>query len=258
MLKIFSNIKENLSLQKKIELEAKESERKYLESHYTSKIEDIRKTHAIASQKSQETYEGLLRTQEKTLKDQHRLNLEDNNDLHKKEVQELNQNIVELKKEIQDNKILYEKEQKSREEFFEKEKTDIKLKYEEELSKIKEIFVQEVRDLRTRLDEATSKLKDAQRGYFIYLKYAVLSFHYIKELRAESEAWVQHSITYKQRMEHMHSKFNTIDKFNEKTEPLIKEMLHYNKESDEDIIDAVLKEFEQIEISSQEKEEKSK
>ena len=249
MRKLFSNIRENASLRKKIELEAKEEERKYLEEHFNNKIIDMRKSHAEALQKDKTSYEDIIRTTEKNLKDQHRKYIQELNDNHKKDSVEYTQKINDLKIEIQEIKNEHSKEVKVKEDSFEKERVELKNKYEEDLSKIKDLFVQEVRDLRTRLDDATTKLKDAQRGYFIYLKYAVLSFHYIKELRAEAEAWVQHSITYKQRMESMHSKFKTIDKFNEKTEPMIKEMLHYNSETDEAIIDDVMKEFERLEFS---------
>jgi len=251
MYNLFANLKENHSLQKRIELEAKETERKYLENHFNTKIEDIRLAHAATSLKSQETYENILRTQEKTQKDLHRLAIQDINETHKKEIQDLKQKINELKKDNQEQIVINEKALKSKTEESEKEKSEIVNKYEEDISKMKEIFVQEARNLKARVDELSGKLRDAQRGYFIYLKYAVLSFHYIKELRAESEAWVQHSITYKQRMESMHSKFKTIDKFNEKTEPMIREMLHYNSETDEDIIDAVVKEFEKLDTTKE-------
>ena len=251
MINPFKNLKENTSLQKKIELEAKEKERSFLDAHYLSKVETMRKEHENNLRKAQLTYEESIRTQETTLKEQHRLRVVDIENDHKKENQEHSQKVYNLKQEVQDNKNRYEKEIDIKVDELNKEKIEFKNKTTEELNKIQDIFVKEVRDLRTRLEEASNKLRSAQRGYFRYLKYALMSFQYIKELKAESEAWMQHSITYNQRMESMHSKFEAIDKFNEKSEPYIKELLHYNKETDDDLIDGVLQEFENFSESEE-------
>jgi len=251
MINPLKNLKENSSLQKKIELEAKEKERSYLDKHYLEKVETMRKEHEDNLRKAQLTYEESIRTQETILKEQHRLRVLDIENGHKKENVEHSQKISNLKKELQESKNNFEKEIDKKVDDLDKEKADFKNKTTEELNKIQDIFVKEVRDLRSRLEEASNKLRSAQRGYFRYLKYALMSFQYIKELKAESEAWMQHSITYNQRMESMHSKFEAIDKFNEKSEPYIKELLHYNQETDDDIIEGVIAEFESFSASEE-------
>ena len=118
-------------------------------------------------------------------------------------------------------------------------KTAIDKEWRENNKQMEDKFVREIKSLRAQLAEKDKRLKKSQKGFQKYLDYAIKAFHLTRQLKAEAKLWMLSGTEYYQKMSKISEMFSEIDRFNEKNEEVIKDLLSYHNESDEEIVNTL-------------------